>query len=555
MFTTYHDFEIAIEPGKSNRFPFSVSGPGGDARGILRLPTNNATYQGLARRLEALDTDETMLVQIGQILFDMLFQGQVKEMYRASQGMLQPDEGLRIRLSLGAAQGEVAALPWELLTDPDQGPLALLDAPIVRYLQQPARLPTLATQLPLKVLVTGAQTPPVTDVQRELQLVKTALEGLGQHVNIEVVEHLTPSGLQQHLRAGFHVWHFVGHGGSTEDGKTAQLYFEDANGDAQPVSALQLKSLLYRSTVRLIVLDACNSAHIATDPFHSLAPALIQAQIPAVIAMQFTVPEDTTKAFASEFYKALAEGFPIDACVTEGRKAVMNETGLNNPDWGIPVVYTRAPDGKLFDLPAAPALQADSSPASQGADGGRTGGQAQDSSRSGSKTADQPAGVPAQGDVSEQGRRTMLRQRLETYFNESELRNLSFDLGVDYESLPGEGKASKARELVAYCERHGLTSRLIALCAQLRPNLSWGNVSTQSGSTGASGTGTTEAAERAEEVKRLRAKLKVNKDRLFQRELQKATYGISADPSILIDIENLEREIADLNRQIQELGG
>jgi predicted ATPase len=29
----------------------------------------------------------------------------------------------------------------------------------------------------------------------------------------------------------------------------------------------------------------------------------------------------------------------------------MNATGLRNPDWGIPVVYSRAPDGRLFQLP------------------------------------------------------------------------------------------------------------------------------------------------------------------------------------------------------------
>ena len=38
--------------------------------------------------------------------------------------------------------------------------------------------------------------------------------------------------------------------------------------------------------------------------------------------------------------------------MTEGRKAVMNATGLGRADWGIPVVYTRAHDGRLFELPA-----------------------------------------------------------------------------------------------------------------------------------------------------------------------------------------------------------
>ena len=50
---------------------------------------------------------------------------------------------------------------------------------------------------------------------------------------------------------------------------------------------------------------------------------------------------------------------------------------------------------------------------------------------------------------------TMLRQILAERFNEGELRTLCFDLGIDYENLPGQGKADKARELVAYFQRRG----------------------------------------------------------------------------------------------------
>ncbi len=66
---------------------------------------------------------------------------------------------------------------------------------------------------------------------------------------------------------------------------------------------------------------------------------------------------------------------------------------------------------------------------------------------------------------------TNLRQILTTRFNDGELRSLCFDLGVDYESLPGEGKADKARELVAYCERHERIPELIRNLIQLRPDL------------------------------------------------------------------------------------
>ena len=75
--------------------------------------------------------------------------------------------------------------------------------------------------------------------------------------------------------------------------------------------------------------------------------------------------------------------------------------------------------------------------------------------------------------TSEQVDRATLRQILTTYFNESELRNLCFDLGVDYDNLPGEGKGDKARELVALFERCGRPHELVEACQRLRPNVSW----------------------------------------------------------------------------------
>jgi uncharacterized membrane-anchored protein YhcB (DUF1043 family) len=66
-----------------------------------------------------------------------------------------------------------------------------------------------------------------------------------------------------------------------------------------------------------------------------------------------------------------------------------------------------------------------------------------------------------------------LREKITTHFNESELRDLCFKLNVDYDDLRSEGKGDKARELVAYCERHGRISELLGICQQLRPRLSW----------------------------------------------------------------------------------
>jgi len=370
VFDEYLDFEIHIDPLTDAGYPLSVRGPGGETSGVLRLPTDDPAYQQLAGRLAALDTDEELLAQFGQILFTALFTEPIKEAYARSQGRLKDGQGLRLILDIAASEQPVAALPWEFLYDPDQGPLAMLDISVVRYLPQQAVLPTLATPLPLKVLLTGAETPPKPNVTRELEGIQAALAALGASVQVAVEPHLTRAALQRHLRDGFHIWHFVGHGALGRDGTTSVLQLEDATSDAEPVNARELNILLFRSGVRLVVLDACESAALRINPFRSIAPALIRAHVPAVVAMQFSVPEEATRAFASEFYRTLAEGFPIDACVTEGRKAVMGATGLRRPDWGIPVVYTRAQDGRLFARPAPatppPITPGDSRPVGDG---------------------------------------------------------------------------------------------------------------------------------------------------------------------------------------------
>jgi hypothetical protein len=356
MPTEYALFDILIREASQGSYTVDVRSPlGGDASGTFAPPFDNPRYQQLNDQLQRLKTNEDGLAELGQILFDALFQGKLKDIYTRSQGGLKENQGLRLRFDIDPVLAEVAGLPWEFLYDPDQGPLAMLDISIVRYLSQQAANAALAAPLPMKVLVTGAVTPPQIDVERELAEVRAALSDLAQtgQVAITVEEHLTRAKLQRRLREGFQIWHFIGHGGLSHDGASGTLLLEDPTGSAEPISARELGIFLNRSGVRLIMLDACDSAKLTTDPYRTIAPALIRAQVPAVIAMQFTVPEEATRAFAGEFYRTLAAGFPIDACVTEGRKAVVGATGLRNPDWGIPVVYSRAPDGRLFDKPAS----------------------------------------------------------------------------------------------------------------------------------------------------------------------------------------------------------
>ncbi len=64
-----------------------------------------------------------------------------------------------------------------------------------------------------------------------------------------------------------------------------------------------------------------------------------------------------------------------------------------------------------------------------------------------------------------------LRRILVRFFDEEELQDLTFDLKVDYESLPAQGKAGKARELVELAERVGQLDILEAAIRRERPSL------------------------------------------------------------------------------------
>ena len=69
-----------------------------------------------------------------------------------------------------------------------------------------------------------------------------------------------------------------------------------------------------------------------------------------------------------------------------------------------------------------------------------------------------------------------LRQNLTSCFSESELRDLCFDLDIDYETLPGTGKGDKVRELVLYCIHHDCIRELAAQVSRLRPTVNWEGV-------------------------------------------------------------------------------
>ncbi len=66
--------------------------------------------------------------------------------------------------------------------------------------------------------------------------------------------------------------------------------------------------------------------------------------------------------------------------------------------------------------------------------------------------------------------RKLLKALIEL-FNENELRDLCFDLGLDYENLPPGGKKDKARELVTYFIRRNRVTYFVSVFREKRPHV------------------------------------------------------------------------------------
>ena len=178
-------------------------------------------------------------------------------------------------------------------------------------------------------------------------------------VDLHRLEPPTLPALQQQLRREqYHILHFIGHGIFSRTQQDGFLLVRERQHGGQRISGRDLGTILHdHRPLRLVMLNACGrSARLLEDQFAGAAQSLIQQGIPAVIAMQFRSPTRPRSRLAHEFYGALADGYPVDAALTEARKAIKTEG--NDLEWGTPVLYMRSPDGRIFDIALSPCQEA-----------------------------------------------------------------------------------------------------------------------------------------------------------------------------------------------------
>ena len=365
LIETYDELRLRLSPRGNGSYGVLATTRTADAAGDFALPVNGPGIDTpVPRRTRGPGrTDAAALSlakHVGGALFRAVFRDQVRDLYRDALADARGQEhGLRVTLCLSGSP-ELAGLPWELLYDaPHFLSLSSL-TPVVRYLDRPRGGEPPQVTLPLRVLgvVSSPADYPQLDVQRERDNLERALGGLlkAGAMTLQWLARPTLSMLLAALRTStVHALHYVGHGSHEPDTGPGVLLFEDESGWARPVSGDQLGAIVHDfSSLRLAVLNACETAcSSGNDPFSGVAQSLVSRDIPAVIAMQSEISDDAAIAFAASFYDAIANGCAVDTSVAAARLSMFAERS-DAVEWGTPVLFMRARDGRIFDLPEAP---------------------------------------------------------------------------------------------------------------------------------------------------------------------------------------------------------
>ncbi len=364
----YRNFDLVIEREGNGFDVHVVDSPAGEAHGSFAMPFGEHELENFVLKMGARrgvrragSAPGTAAQAFGQTLYGAVFTPDVEYALRQSlQDCQAAGEGLRLRLRLDRAP-ELMDVPWEYLHSTSLArPLALsVDTPLVRYLEMGQPVEALEVALPLRILVVVASPTDIEelDTERELANLREATAELVREGRIEVHALASPTvaDLQHQLRKeAFHILHFMGHGIFDEATGTGMLAFEDDDRRARPVAGSDLGMMLHdHRGLQMVVLNACEGARTSVkDPLGGVAQSLARAGIPAVVAMQFEISDAAAKRFSRELYLAVADGYPVDAAVSEARKALYLQDRAT--EWGTPVLHLRAADGRIFDLKAAP---------------------------------------------------------------------------------------------------------------------------------------------------------------------------------------------------------
>jgi hypothetical protein len=275
-------------------------------------------------------------------------------------------------LRLLAAPEEVAALPWELLRDPDDPSTPLIFTPdahltrAARDRRYPLRLNPVTPPLHVLLILSnpnasgdGEDDAPFDHYEEGRSLVSELQDLIDRGAMVVDVEN-RPSieNLRRRIGArerGYHVIHYLGH--ARPDG----LKLESRNGQPSWVPTDKFNALLRTNPdLRLVFFAGCRTASLAPHARDgefasqlSIADRCVRDACQTVLGMQAVLPFRVEQVLTRSFYQALCAGATVARAISLARAATRDdeELGRDLLNWAVPSLVTGHQPGRIVALP------------------------------------------------------------------------------------------------------------------------------------------------------------------------------------------------------------
>jgi CHAT domain len=329
-------------------------------------------HSGIRRKESLLDSNT--LEVLGTQLWRLILDNDVGNALRKKI----PQQGKpALRLSIAfkdEADARLKELPWEFLFEPESQSFLATQTELLltRYVSTAGdrvKVSEIGDKEEVRALLIAALPDDnrFAAPLRELEKLGLALQDVTNLTVPKPIDVWDPVKVSEMLAADpYHIIHVVGickgapgkpkiYLGGGEDGFQDPRQFVD-------ILTVNPKQL------RLVILHLCDFVDgDATENFERLAPALIERQVPAVLALQYAYEARVTKpdytGLGKTFYESLVNGEQIGAAVQASRRRLRAE----GPDrrFGTPVLYLQE-DGALRRRPQAGGAKPTARPRSSG---------------------------------------------------------------------------------------------------------------------------------------------------------------------------------------------
>ncbi|MBU7044915.1 MAG: tetratricopeptide repeat protein [Theionarchaea archaeon] len=310
----------------------------GESEGFLHLGSINSRIYNIQEAVEDQeDLEDEFVENLGKKLFEMLFSNTQDILHKCL------DQCDHVTIILHMEDPLLNEIPWELCYDLEYDLFlgASAQSSIVRRDQKSAQA-FKRIDYPLKVLVIisspmdlderGEYQPDPDEIMKLMEPLKS-LEDQGM-VKVDFLERASVPCIQDSLKKGYDIVHFVGHGFFDSKTKKGYLIIEDAARNSKKLEGRDVAHLFGTNPPQLMMLTACESS--------PLIPFLLSKKVPAVMGMQYSILKDTAHTFVERFYSLLVKGDSLSEAVSSARNAVRMVKGMGNPGWFTPVVYMRS---------------------------------------------------------------------------------------------------------------------------------------------------------------------------------------------------------------------